>query len=101
MRRTIEHNSPELAGRIKVYGAGEDWDGLRDLVAASSMPGRDEVLRIIDTVPVWDAANRRGRESELMRLDGGDVYRDMVKILFPELREATFIIVYYRNKTQQ
>ncbi len=88
MRRVIAQNSPELATLISVYAGGEDWDGLRELVCASQLPRRDEVLRAID----------RKNKEELMRLEGGEVYRSMERTLFPELREATFIIVYYKNK---
>jgi hypothetical protein len=101
MRRVIERNSPEIAERMETYGGGEDWDGLRELVAASEMPSKEEVLRILDTTPTWDTANKRGRESELMKLQGGTVYRHMLRTMFSDLREATFIVVYYKNKAQQ
>ncbi len=98
MRRVIEQNAPSLASRIEVNAGGEDWDRLRELIAASPVPHKEEALRIIDTVPVWDAIRQRGRKGELMRLAGGDTYRYIARTLFPELREATLIIVYYRNK---
>jgi hypothetical protein len=98
MRRVIEQNAPALAGQIRTYAGGEDWEGLRKLVAASDVPSKEEVLRIIDTVPVWDAVRQRGRKGELMRLGGGDIYRYLTRTIFPELREATFIVVYYKNE---
>jgi hypothetical protein len=100
MRRVIEQNAPALAGQIRTYAGGEDWEGLRELVAASDMPSKGEVLRIIDTVPSRDGARQQGQKGELIRLDGGRVYRWLERTIFPELREATFIVVYYKNRIQ-
>ena len=84
--------------QIKVHTVGIDWQGLRILVEASDMPSRRAVLDIIDNTPVWDAQRQTGRHGELMRLDGGDTYRYMMREFFPQLRNAAYIKVYYRNK---
>ena len=47
------------------------WDFLRRLVADSEMPEKQQILDIIDTTPVWDAAKKVGRLSLLMRLKSG------------------------------
>jgi hypothetical protein len=83
---------------ILVHNGSEDWEGLRALVEASRMPGREQALYIIDNVPVWDPASGVGREGELMRLDGGTVYRYMLEYLFPRLRHAALVWVYYTNE---
>ena len=84
--------------QVRVYAGGIDWQGLRMLVEASDMPSRRAVLDIIDNTPVWDSQRQTGRHGELMRLDGGDTYRYMMREFFPRLRNAAYIKVYYRNK---
>jgi hypothetical protein len=83
---------------IALYNGSEDWHGLRMLVERSDMPSKHRVMEIIDTVPVWDSKTRRGRERELMDLDGGAPYRYMYRNFFPLLRNATYIKIYYDDK---
>jgi outer membrane protein OmpA-like peptidoglycan-associated protein len=83
---------------IMLYNGSEDWRGLKILVEKSDMPSKEEVLRIIDTVPVWSAGSKAGREKVLMDLDGGVPYRYMLKNFFPLLRNAAYIKIYYDNK---
>jgi hypothetical protein len=94
----IMENSSLDRNRIEAYGNGEDWEGLRELVEASNMPDKARVLRIIDNVPIWDSYQVRGREGQIMLLNSGATYMYMMRNLFPQLREATFITVYYKNK---
>lgn len=98
MRDYIRTNTTVDNNRINVHNGSADWRGLRDLVAASNMPEKARVLEIIDTVPVWDAKTQKGRLGELMRLNGGHTYRYLYDNLFPELRSAAYIRVYYENK---
>lgn len=76
---------------IETVNMGEGWDELRDMVTASdSLPYREEVLHIIDAVPV-----SKGREKQLMDLHGGVPYRWMMEYLFPQQRNAGYIRLYY------
>jgi outer membrane protein OmpA-like peptidoglycan-associated protein len=84
---------------VTVYCGGEDWDGLRRAVEKSpDVPQKREVLHIIDTVPLWDKVTRTGREGELMKLDGGRTYKWMERHMFPKLRSASSIRVFYDNR---
>jgi outer membrane protein OmpA-like peptidoglycan-associated protein len=83
---------------IKLYNGSEDWRGLKIMVEQSAMPSREAVLRIIDTVPVWDSAKGSGREEALMAVDGGVPYKYMYDNFFPLLRNAAYIKIYYDNK---
>ena len=94
----ILNRSGVRADQIRVYAGGIDWQGLRMLVEASDMPSRQAVLDIIDNTPVWDAQRQIGRHGELMRLGGGAPYRYMLREFFPDMRNAAYIRVYYRNK---
>lgn len=64
----------------------EDWDRLADLVAASDMPYKYEVLYIIRTKE-WGA-----RKTALQKLDGGKAWKMLEKDFFPDLRCVRFVI---------
>lgn len=74
---------------VEMDWIAEDWDKLRELVAASQLTERDEVLQIIDKVPVL-----KGREKLLMELNGGVPYRTMLAELFPGLRRVEITVIY-------
>ncbi len=98
IKRYIMERTGMADEAIQVYNGSEDWQGLRLLVERSEMPSKQRVLNIIQGMPVWDAAAQRGRETELMRLEGGRVWEWMRRNLFPELRNAAYIKVYYENR---
>lgn len=58
----------------------DNWTLLREKVAASDMPSRADVLRIIDSIPAV-----RGRRKALQTLDGGIPYRFISDRFLPEL----------------
>lgn len=93
VRNFILANSTVHADSIYLYNGSEDWRGLRKLVAASDMEAKNEILRIIDNVPI-----KAGREKRLMDLAGGAPYRWMALHFFPKLRNAAYIKVYYTDK---
>jgi outer membrane protein OmpA-like peptidoglycan-associated protein len=98
VRKFIMDNSTLSYDRINIHIGGEDWEGLRELVAASNMEDRRAVLDIIDNVPVIGRNGQHGREAELMLLRSGATYKYMYDNFFPELREAAYITIYYKDK---
>jgi outer membrane protein OmpA-like peptidoglycan-associated protein len=76
---------------VRVFNGGADWAGLRKLVERSSMYDKQRVLEIIDR-------GGADRLAMLRRLDGGRTYRYMLENLFPKLRQAAYIKVYYESK---
>ncbi len=66
-------------------GEGEDWHGLYCLVSQSDMPRRDDVMKIIEMVGVFN-----GREKQLMELARGAPYRYMKEQMFPLLRRVDY-----------
>jgi hypothetical protein len=66
----------------RAWGA-EDWDGLSRLVKESPLREREEILKIIRTVPVYDT-----REALLAKLDGGYPWLFMEREVFPQLRRV-------------
>ena len=92
LKTFILNNSRTPSREIRLFNGSEDWRGLRRLVAESDLYEKDRILDIIDNVPV-----RKGRELQLMKLSGGVPYRYMLENMFPELRNAAYIKVYYEN----
>lgn len=78
--------------RFNVTAGGEDWSGLRALVEDSDMPYRDEVLDILDNVP------QEKRQAKLKALAGGRPYRSMLDVMYPQLRDACYIRVWFSEK---
>ena len=91
LRDYVRGEEPSLTeGHFMLVNGVENWDGLRELVAASGMEYRDEVLAILDDEDV-----EGGRKAALMKLEGGKPYRYMLRELYPKLRNACYIAVYY------
>ena len=90
LREYISGRIPELRDEdFDLVNGIENWDGLRQMVAASDMKDKTEILRIID--------EERGeaRKEALKRLSGGKPYRYMLETFYPELRNACYVAVYY------
>ena len=81
---------------FELVNGGEGWDELRYQVEKSEMPDKEEIIRIIDDIPIL-----HGRETHLMKLNKGIPDRYMKELFFPELRRAGYIKVYYRKKVPQ
>lgn len=75
--------------RFTVTGHGEDWDGLRKAVVASSLADKQAILDIIDNVSNPDA-----RDAELMKLSGGETYRTLLNNYYPPLRRTEYVVAY-------
>ena len=76
--------------KVSSEGFGEDWDYLVELIRRDpKVESRDQVLRIINTVNIFD-----GREKQLMDLDGGRPYRYLLNNLYPLLRRSVYQIEY-------
>ena len=82
-----EMNIPEKI--FDIQSGGEDWDGLLELVKQSDMQYKDEVIKIItDTAP-------EKRNEQLKQLRGGRPYQSMYDVIYPQLRDACYINVWY------
>ena len=86
------------SNQIETVNGSVDWQTLRKLVESSDMTYRQQILDIIDNVPIWDTKKNIGRHAELMRLENGIPYRYMLQNFFPELRNTNYIKIYYENK---
>lgn len=81
---------------VSLGSQGVDWEGLLELVEASDMPYRDEVLDILHNTPEWIFSGGKvvdGRKRRLGMLRGGRPWNYMHKHFFPELRGASIRVV--------
>ena len=90
--------------QIELRSEGIAWPMLHEMVAASQMPARDEVLRIIEETPVFvfNAAGKivDGRKKQLMDLEGGVPYKYMEREFFPDMQSSIGVAVYYRAEEE-
>lgn len=93
----FSRNFPSWNVVFDTISDGEDWAGLAALVAASDMPGRNEVLDILHNTPVWVIENGKvvdGRKRQLGMLQGGRPWNYMEKHFFPYLRRSAISVIY-------
>ena len=76
-------------GLISARSGGEDWNGLRSLVAASSIRGKEALLKILDS-DASDAA----KKASIKALNGGATYATLLKDYYPRLRKVEYTIDY-------
>ncbi|MDE7346595.1 MAG: DUF3575 domain-containing protein [Muribaculaceae bacterium] len=91
---------------IETYPGGIAWEELRRMVEDNpAVPSREKVLEILTNVPVWvhnsKGAIIDGRKKRLMELDRGDTYKWMLTNLFPELRNAVAVTIFYRQEVMK
>ena len=93
----LRGNMPFLSGSLfNVQPKGIDWNGLAEMVEASDMRYRSEVLNILRNVPETTYRNGKlvdSRLKRLMDLRGGRPYNYMLTHFFPELRAAGAYVV--------
>lgn len=80
------------AGQYKVTFGGENWDGLVEALNASDLPGKQNLLNIID-----QTSDNVLRKQQLMRAEGGSLYRTLIKDIYPGLRKVNCLIDYTVN----
>lgn len=74
---------------IEVSSEAEDWEGLIDLLQEYRPPYTDAALDIIHRYGIFN-----GREKQLMGLQGGAPYKDMLHRFFPKLRRIEVVVQY-------
>lgn len=97
LKNFVAAYAPLSTELIRVYNGAVDWNGLRQLVEQSGMYEKQQILEIINQSPVWDKDPRAGRLPRLKQLNGGAPYRYMLDNLFPLLRNAAYVKVYYKD----
>ena len=94
LRDEIVNLHPEISNnQFEIISGVEDWQGLRDLVAQSVMPCRDEILDIID-----NTAENSVRKLKLKRLRGGVPYNSLIDLYCPLLRDTCYVHIWFEEK---
>ena len=81
--------------KFKLINGQENWEGLKRMTQASAM-SPEEIKKIIDII---DSDKGAARKTALKTLDGGKLYRKMLKEVYPHLRSANYLTVYYDSST--
>lgn len=79
------------ADNLEVKSMGQDWEGFQEAVKKSNLSDKDLILRVLSMY-----SDPAVRESEIRNMS--QVYTEIDKTVFPELRRARFIAdVDYKN----
>ena len=89
----IEHR-PEYeltAEDFEIVNGEENWMGLRRVLGESDMNAKDDVISVINDTTL----NEVQKKSRIKAMDGGRVWNDMLKNIYPHLRSARYLAVFY------
>lgn len=75
---------------FKVNSVPEDWAGLREYVAKSDLPRKEEILSIIDK----EENDYDVKEGRLKALEGGKIYATLLQECYPALRHSDYTVRY-------
>ena len=81
-----QYNLPDN-GLVTVDWVGEDWNGLKELIAKSDKKYSGRVLAIFQLTD--DPDNRR---KQIKAMDNGTVYKDLEKTFFSRLRRMELVV---------
>ena len=76
---------------FEIVNGEENWNGLHKVLAASDMNKKDEVIAIIDDTNLTGEA----KKMKIKGMDGGRTWQKMLKEIYPHLRSARYLSVYY------
>lgn len=85
----LSHKHNISRNRMAVSAYGEDWEMTRDLIVASDISDKNEILRIIDNVSNPDA-----RDIHLKKLSEGSTYQTMLRDYYPKVRRTEYTVSY-------
>lgn len=76
---------------FEIVNGEENWSGLRKVLEASDMARKDEVIAIINN----DNLKGEAKKYKIKSMDGGHIWQKMLKEIYPHLRSARYLSVYY------
>lgn len=76
---------------FEMVNGDENWAGLKRLLKGSNIEEKDEVIAIIDDNILAGEA----KKSRIKAMDGGRVWKKMLDEIYPHLRCARYLAVYY------
>ncbi|MBR3860088.1 MAG: tetratricopeptide repeat protein [Bacteroidaceae bacterium] len=76
---------------FEIVNGEENWGGLRKVLVASDMDRKEEVIAIIDDADLKGEA----KKLKIKNMDGGRTWQKMLEEIYPHLRSARYLSVYY------
>lgn len=76
---------------FEMVNGDENWAGLKRLLSSSDINEKNEVIAIIDDISLGGEA----KKVKIKSMDGGRVWKDMLDQIYPHLRSARYLAVYY------
>ena len=95
IRRLVRQRLGGSVGSIVVHNESARWDGLYELLSASSEPWRDEALRIIEQPAAVDGNQRDQREFLLRTLHGGTAWPVLLEKYLSPLRSGATAVLHF------
>ena len=80
---------------FEIVNGEENWSGLRKVLVASDMPRKDDVIAIIDDTNLKGEA----KKTKIKNMDGGHTWQKMLNEIYPHLRSARYLSVYYDSNS--
>lgn len=76
---------------FEIVNGEENWTGLRRVLVESDMDSRDMVIAIIDDAGLTSVQ----KKARIKAMDAGKVWKDMLTKIYPYLRSARYLAVFY------
>jgi hypothetical protein len=89
----IEHR-PQYGlteSNFEIHNGEENWPGLRRVLLESQADYKEDVIKIIDNPDLSGETKKR----KIKAMDDGKVWKAMLKNIYPKLRCARYLAVYY------
>lgn len=82
---------PKLGKNVymRVIGHGEDWAGLAQSLNRAEVPYAQDVINLIN-----DEKDPDTRKNAIKKLQGGEIYKNMLQNFYPQLRKTLFRLSY-------
>lgn len=92
--RSYFHNKYNIPYSLfQISCVGEDWDKTRELIPASSIQNKENVLSIID-----DTADKTACEVLMRSLDNGRTWQILAEEIFPHVRRTEITILFNKGE---
>ena len=82
---------------FEIHNGEENWVGLKRVLSESELEERDAIIKIIDNTELSGEEKKR----EIKKLDGGKAWDHMLKDIYPHLRCARYLAVYYDSSDDE
>ena len=76
---------------FRIVNGHENWTGLKRILAESDMKEKDAVIAVIDD----KGLSGEQKKMTIKSMDGGRVWKKMLDQIYPHLRSARYLAVYY------